>query len=530
MGELVGSSASYTATWRPFQRNSFYAVGRFWVFYGDGIDSMVYRTSTDGINWSEDPITIRPLTSGQGQFFSIWFDETYLHYACNLAGAGNPILYRRGIPNSDGSITWSAAEQTAVAGAGDAIYGTPCVSVDSEGYPWIGYSRTFRPYVTRSPNNDGTWGVTPGGFPYQLLDPYVTSHRVSVIPLTGREMLAIYTGQQVRAQRWNGATWGAEISTSNAMFNPVRFSAVAQGNDVHLVFSNFSHRLTYAKYDYSSNSFIDEKTIINVLNQSSPVISIDENNNLYVFWDSIYTLYYVRYTAETDAWGPAVNWKSEIKIRRDSLTCFYKQYSGYTGLAYTTLYSDKVSVEIKIVTTETDPWPRFHGKTVDQSLDSSFWTTQFDKVFKTTGSGFTHTQIVELTDGSHYVIYGNSASAGHLWHTKIFINGALIAEGDVDRSNQLRADFTITYPGSYEVKFNYVAPPPPSGSTPEPGEPGSPGAPEPTPEPIVVSNTLISSGSRHTTPEEGSVGTALITKKTRIVRHITWVPVVITKA
>lgn len=103
-----------------------------------------------------------------------------------------------------------------------------------------------------------------------------------------------------------------------------------------------------------------------------------------------------------------------------------------------------VSVEITIVTTETDPYVRYHGKAIDQSLDSSFWSTQPDKVFKTAGAGFTHTQTVELAEGSHYVIYGNSASASYPWHTKLFVNNTLIAEGDVVRGNHLRGNFTVT--------------------------------------------------------------------------------------
>ncbi len=98
---------------------------------------------------------------------------------------------------------------------------------------------------------------------------------------------------------------------------------------------------------------------------------------------------------------------------------------------------------IKIVTTESDPYARYHGMSIDQSLDSSFWSTQPDKVFKTTSAGFTHTQTVTVAEGSHYVIYGNSASAGYMWHAKIFFNGTLVAEGDVDRGNPLRADFTV---------------------------------------------------------------------------------------
>ncbi|GAF97639.1 unnamed protein product, partial [marine sediment metagenome] len=161
--------------------------------------------------------------------------------------------------------------------------------------------------------------------------------------------------------------------------------------------------------------------------QASPVISIDEDNNLHVFWGRYpggNAIFYMIYTAETDTWGPTVKWETNVNVYEHSLTCFYKQYNGYTGLAYTT-----------------------------------------------------------------YVAY----------HT-------------------------------YEVEFKYLAPPPPPGVDPAPGEPGSPGAPEPTPEPEVVSNTLTASGSRHTTPTQGSIGTTLITKRTRLVRHITWLPVVIVRA
>lgn len=426
MGKLVGTSTSHTATGWPPQRKSFYAAGRFWVFYSDGTN-IVYRTSTDGINWVE-PITIR--TCNQGHLFSIWFDETYVHYAYSSAVGNTPLYYRRGTPESDGSITWSAVEQQAVAGAVNVQYWFPVVSVDSEGYPWIGYGRSpdFYPYATISDNNDGTWS---GAETPSQLSTVSAVNIVSVIPLTEREMLAVYArgGNPVNARLWDGAApWGDEISTNNAIVSYHRFSAVAEGNDVHLVFTNSSNRLTYAKYDYSSNSFIDEKLLTGTYIPAPPVISIDENNDLLVFWGGYpawYNLYYLRYTSETDTWGPAVKWKTEEqKIYGDSLTCFYNQNSGYTGLAYT----------------------------------------------------------------------------------------------------------TNPYPGPYAVKFNYVAPPPPPGVPPAPDEPGSPGAPEPTAEPEVVSNTLTSGGSRHTTPEQGSVGTKLSARRTRISRHITWVPVVIVRA
>ena len=123
-----------------------------------------------------------------------------------------------------------------------------------------------------------------------------------------------------------------------------------------------------------------------------------------------------------------------------------------------------VSVEIRIEATTADPWLRYHGKALNQNLEYGFWNTQPDKKIGTTRSNFTHIQTIEVTEGSNYFIYGNSADAGYTWQTKIFIDGVLAAEGDVDRRNSLRADFTVSIPPPpapppkplatlYEVRF-----------------------------------------------------------------------------
>jgi len=70
--------------------------------------------------------------------------------------------------------------------------------------------------------------------------------------------------------------------------------------------------------------------------------------------------------------------------------------------------------------------------------------------------------------------------------------------------------------GGYNVKFDKITLPP--GAV-------------PTPEPTPIVNTLISSGSRHTAgPEAGAIGTNQSFKQSRIVRHITYVPVVLVRA
>jgi hypothetical protein len=346
---VVGTSTSSYATRYPFQRKSFYANGRFWVFYSDGTN-MVYRTSTDGSTWTS-ATAVRTASFGNG--FSIWFDGTYLHYAYAF---GTQIYYRRGAPNSDGSITWSAAEQTVSTTYNNAYY--PMVSVDSNGYVWIGYMEYtgtyYYPYVIKSGNNDGTWGTTPSPFPYPLSTSSSLYWRVSVIPLTSGKMLAVYAklSTTISARKWDGSAWGTEVATTSAIYYGYDYSAVAQGDDVHLAFlKGTGYDILYTKYSYASNSFSAETTLVSGATYTSdPVISIDTStNDLYVFaatettnqpsgWTANH-IYYIKYTASTGQWGSWTDWideTSEVLTGSDKLTCFYKAYGARIGLVYMT--------------------------------------------------------------------------------------------------------------------------------------------------------------------------------------------------
>ena len=106
MSPVSGSSAVD----RPYQRKTFYAAGRHWVFFSD--TSLInYFSSTDGSTWTGSK-TANSISSGEK--FSVFFDGTYVHLAFCSGDGGAPIYYRRGTPNSNGTITWSAAEQTAL--------------------------------------------------------------------------------------------------------------------------------------------------------------------------------------------------------------------------------------------------------------------------------------------------------------------------------------------------------------------------------------------------------------------------------
>jgi len=334
MPVTLGTSTNVNATTYPFQRKCFYTQGKFWVFYSDGTN-LVYCTSANGTTWNS-PTTVR--AGFYGHFFSIWFDGTYVHYVHSQTSV---IHYRRGTPNADGTITWSASEQT-VSTDSDSAY-VPHLSVDTNGYAWIGYLDSGlkdQPWVIKSGNNDGTWGTTPAGFPYKLNSTDNPSWKVSIVPLTAGKMLAVfsYDGETVHAESWDGAAWRAEVETTIESTYAFRHSVCVQGDDVHGVFlEHISHNIFYARYDYLSNAWVGETNVQPAATDASPALCIEQaTNDLYCFWidPPANNIYYKKRVS--GAWDASpTNWVTDLTLTgSDKITCFRKDYGGHIGVVW----------------------------------------------------------------------------------------------------------------------------------------------------------------------------------------------------
>ena len=366
---IVGTSTTNGAVSNLLHRKTFYANGYFWVFYSDGTN-MVYSISIDGKNWAV-PVAIRGATSGDQ--FSIWFNGTYLYYAY---ASKSQIYYRCGIPNSNGTITWLVAEQAISTTYNKAYY--PCIATDSNGYVWIGYTdctstnNFYYPFVIRSGNNDGTWGTTQSGFPYQFSN-VVSGWGVLPVPLTSGKMLVIYTrnGDVMHACLWNGSAWDTGTATTTIVQWDRDYSAVAQGDDVHLVFlKSGTYDIIYTKYIYALNSFGSEIILqTSAMSTSSPVISIDmATNDLYVFaatkttgtplgWTANH-IYYIKYTNLSGIWGSWVDWIDETTeglLDANKLTCSYNANNDKISLIYMTKTASPYNIKFALLTLNVPP-------------------------------------------------------------------------------------------------------------------------------------------------------------------------------
>lgn len=134
----------YSLTYASSQK-IFYANGLYWAFHLDGSNNIQAKSSSDdGATWSS-PTLIRadePTPSPEMGNIGLWSNGTSIEYAyggCVYADGERPVNYRRGALNSNGTISWLAAEQTLFMNI-DAC--APSITDDSNGYPVIvfGYS------------------------------------------------------------------------------------------------------------------------------------------------------------------------------------------------------------------------------------------------------------------------------------------------------------------------------------------------------------------------------------------------------
>ena len=346
----VGTSTIASATDHPFQRKTFYAAGRFWVFYSDGTN-MVFRSSTNGEAWSS-ATTVR--ACGDGAKFSIYFDGTYVHYCYATYIDETPLYYRRGTPNSDGTISWTD-ECTAVAAESGVNYQLPYIAVDSAGYPWIGYHKYVSSedggyaYVTKSSTSDGTWS-TASGFPYQLYSQWGCWFVIPVA-LTNQKMYIVYAQESNRiyGKLWTGS-WGSEekIFDDGVALN-LGVSAVNVNDDVYLVHLSASQNLQCKKRTYGSGWGSVESVQSSVGYYSKPALSSDSSTGtIYCFWVDSNHLYYKK--RASGVWDSSpTDWVSETNLW-ETQTAFYKDYGNYIGVAYTSGSKSPYNVKFAYLT------------------------------------------------------------------------------------------------------------------------------------------------------------------------------------
>lgn len=328
---VVGTSTSVGATQVPFQRRTFYTNGRFWVFYGDGTNTG-WRSSTDGTTWS----SFTAIGAGlQGRRIAIYWDGTYVNYERSIP-TNDYIYYRRGVPNSDGTITWDAERTVATGTVKD--YGS--VAKDSNGYPWVAYSyyvASYTPRIRQATALDGSaWGTDTE------LDATGGTIGPAALQLPSGKMYAIwcyYTpaegSRELRGKLYNGSSWGVLATIDTNVKSYANWSAVVYGSTVYLVYTKGTTNNVVFRSWTEAGGWTSETTLESTDKDANTSVVIAINNDdLYVFWTYSTTIYLKRRLS--GAWQTKESFVTdESNIVAGTLASSFKTDESKIGVVWT---------------------------------------------------------------------------------------------------------------------------------------------------------------------------------------------------
>lgn len=327
-----------------YQRHSWYSDGRHWVFWTN-TSAIVYTSSTDLDTW-ETPTVFTSHSCDQipeaccnASDFSLWYnvgldrvDVAYL----NVSGENHAMYYRRGRPESDGTIAWNNI-QVAVNASGNYTYSHPSICDNTLNYPFIAYmlydsnSSTYTGFVSTSTTNDSTWGFATNssaniwnwtaalnGIYYPSVIP-VTNGNVSVqYPLDAGSMIMgqNYAKYDVATDIWTagGAQYPLPVTSTldtNKIWyhSEVADASVNNSDDVYMVCrandSVLGGILLYDRYGDPASAWVSDDALEDDVMIATLSVRDDSGNLVLtaVNTSNLATIYSADYTNSSRTWS-----------------------------------------------------------------------------------------------------------------------------------------------------------------------------------------------------------------------------------
>lgn len=252
---VVDTAFMYAWSNRDTQWTIWYASGRWWIFGFDWTPQnyIYYSSADDGATWSAKATLRGGIDGGNIQHnnVGIWCTDNSVTYTwSDSTAAGNPVVYRKGTLVSDGSISWLAAEQTAIAGIGGNKFYKPRPFVTSDNVPWIAVwnSLSAAMYAFSSTTDNGTW--TAGTSDYIEGCPNFYSNPVAPVVLNGSTfylMWETYATGRIYGSLWDGADFSTIETIMNTSNATETWSATGNPTDntVTMVYQSVATKVNY---------------------------------------------------------------------------------------------------------------------------------------------------------------------------------------------------------------------------------------------------------------------------------------------
>lgn len=285
------------------QSKSFRAQDLFWAFWCDSTN-FKYSTSENGTSWASFT-TLRSGVRGQG--LSTWNNETHVAYAWGRYPESTDIKFRLGALNTDGTISWVAAEQTATGSYNRILDGCNIVR-NSDGEFFIGFvngtpwALPMTTYLTRNDNTDGTWSTT-SGFPKVVNNTGAMTH-CSMSSLNNGDIYMTYAAQSqgpVAKEPLRGVLWDESEGTltteliSGATFQVsegwTQGSIADSNNKVYAIYRGVyvpDGTVAYVYFQqkqFPAGSWSDPVQLGIMYRGSGPTVALSESENyVYALW------------------------------------------------------------------------------------------------------------------------------------------------------------------------------------------------------------------------------------------------------
>lgn len=334
--------------WHHWARSTFRAEGRWFV--GLYLSSNMYYThSIDRITWAS-PILLG--TAEASYDCGWWYNGTHVAYV-RIPTANDKIYFRLGVPQSDGTIVWSAAEQTVASGSANDFY-MASIAIDNQGYAWItcNYSPGVgggTPRVWRNSNRDGTWSNT-AGFPYQL-SATNNEVRTVIVPLSTNTVLVFWgsindneTG--LYSRRWDGSAWDATLTVASDLTYTFQAVSIEASDNAWVVWGAFDngvyHRISARKWNSVSDNWNAKVDILDPFQFGTNVGIAYETltSDFRVFYqdeDTTKDFFEIRYSNTLGTWGGSTLWYDD-SLSWSAITIdfspFRHDYGGQFGFSH----------------------------------------------------------------------------------------------------------------------------------------------------------------------------------------------------
>lgn len=226
-------------------------------------------------------------------------------------------------------------------------YGGAVITVDSNGYPWIGFAchngLYVLPYTAQGNATNGTWNWRTASI-RRLHVTHSIRWCCCPIALTNGKMLIIYTcvGTDFYSQYWNGSVWGSEVTTGADIIVSNYFSVIRHDDTVEMVYlETTSYDVEHIRWTADSWSSVATVQAAST-STSAPVLTINpDTDEMWCFWAGSPSANHVYYKKYSDvAWDASpTDWLDETAdslTANDRVTCFAQVYSNLIGLEYMT--------------------------------------------------------------------------------------------------------------------------------------------------------------------------------------------------